>query len=62
MNYGSAIRQSRLKNILTACRNFYANLYTAENVDLKYQDWLLDQLDTALTSEDQEKCEGSLAR
>ena len=60
MNYGSAIRQSRLKNILTACRNFYANLYTAENVDLKYQDWLLDQLDTALTSEDQEKCEGSL--
>ena len=48
------------KNILTACRDFYTNLYTAEPVDLKCQDWLLDQLDTALTSEDQEKCEGSL--
>ena len=48
------------KNILTACRDFYANLYTAEPVDLKCHDWLLDQLDTALTSEDQEKCEGSL--
>ena len=29
------------KNILTACRDFYANLYTAEPVDLKCQDWLL---------------------
>ena len=36
------------------------NLYTAEPVDLKCQDWLLNQLDTTLTSEDQEKCEGAL--
>ena len=37
------------------------NLYTAEPVDLKCQDWLLNQLDTTLTSENQEKCEGALA-
>ena len=36
------------------------NLYTAEPVDLNCQDWLLNQLDIALTSEDQEKCEGAL--
>ena len=48
------------KNILTACRDFYVNLYTAEPVDLKCQDWLLNQLDSTLTSEDQEKCEGAL--
>ena len=47
-------------NILTACRDFYVNLYTAKPVDLKCQDWLLNQLDTALTSEDKEKCEGAL--
>ena len=29
-------------------------------LDLKCQDWLLDQLDTTLTSEDQEKCKGIL--
>ena len=48
------------KNILTACRDFYVNLYTAEPVDLNSQDWLSDQLDTTLTSEDQEKCKGAL--
>ena len=37
------------------------NLYTAEPVDLKCQDWLLNQLDTTLTPENQEKCEGALA-
>ena len=47
------------KIILTACRDFYVNLYTAELVDLKCQDWLLNQLDTTLTSENQEKCEGA---
>ena len=36
------------------------NLYTAELVDLKCQAWLLNQLDTTLTSENQEKCEGAL--
>ena len=36
------------------------NLYTAEPVDLNCQDWLLNQLDIVLTSEDQEKCEGAL--
>ena len=61
MNYVSRIGQSRLKIILTACRDFYVNLYTAEPVDLKCQDWLLNQLDTTLTSENQEKCEGALA-
>ena len=35
-------------------------MYSAEPVDLKCQDWLLDQLDSTLTSEDQEKCEGIL--
>ena len=35
-------------------------LYTAELVDLKCQDWLLNQLNTTLTPEDQEKCEGAL--
>ena len=49
------------KIILTACQDFYVNLYTAEPVDLKCQDWLLNQLDTTLTSENQEKCEGALA-
>ena len=48
------------KIILTACRDFYVNLYTAEPGNLKYQDWLLNQLDTTLTSENQEKCEGAL--
>ena len=48
------------ENILTACRDFYVNLYTAEPVDLKCQNWLLTQLDTTLTSEDQEKCERAL--
>ena len=47
------------KNILTACRDFSVNLYTAEPVDLKCQDWLLNQMDSTLTSEDQEKCEGA---
>ena len=48
------------KNILTACRDFYVKLYSAEAVDLNSQDWLLNQLDTTLTYEDQAKCEGAL--
>ena len=48
------------KNILRVCREFYSNLYTAEPVDLECQDWLLNQLDKSLTSEDQAKCEGTL--
>ena len=48
------------KNILRECREFYQTLYTAEQVNLESQDWLLDQLDTALTADDQQRCEGEL--
>ena len=48
------------KNILQECRDFYKTLYTVKPVDLESQDWLLDQLDTALTADDQHRCEGEL--
>ena len=48
------------KNILQECRYFYKTLYTVKLVNLESQDWLLDQLDTALTADDQHRCEGEL--
>ena len=48
------------KEILSACRSFYKSLYSEEPVDFESQDWLLDQLDTALSGEDQLKCEGDI--
>lgn len=48
------------KNSLRECHVFYKTLYTAEPINLESQDWLLDQLDTALTADDQHRCEGEL--
>ena len=48
------------KNILQECRDFYENLYTAEPVHLESQDWLLEQFDQFLTSDDQALCKGEL--
>ena len=64
----NSITELRVKNstvtsdqtILRACREFYRELYSAEPVDTASQDWLLDQLDKSLASEDQAKCEGLL--
>ena len=48
------------KEILAECRAFYKNLYSAEPVNHESQQWLLSQLETALSSEDQTRCEGKL--
>ena len=48
------------KEILSACRSFYKSLYSEEPVDFESKDWLLDQLDTALSGKDQLKCEGDI--
>ena len=37
-----------------------STLYTAIPVDFGNKDWLLNQLDTALTADDQHRCEGEL--
>ena len=50
----------RGKEILAECRAFYKNLYSAEPVNHESQQWLLSQLETALSSEDQTRCEGKL--
>ena len=62
------ITELRVKNsivtsdqtILRQCREFYREPYSAEPVDIASQDWLLNQLDKSLASEDQAKCEGLL--
>ena len=46
--------------ILRECHAFYSSLYTEELVDRESQDWLLQQLDSTLSSEDQARCEGEL--
>ena len=46
--------------ILKECRAFYRDLYTVELTDRESQDWLLEQLDSTLSSEDQALCEGEL--
>jgi len=46
--------------ILKECQAFYKTLYTEEPTDRESQDWLLDQLDSTLSSEDQALCEGEL--
>ena len=54
-------RQSR--NSITEQRvnnSSVSTLYTAEPVDFENQDWLLNQLDTALTANDQHHREGEL--
>ena len=48
------------RGILQECNTFYKALYTEEPVDIPSQDWLLGQLDSALSSEDQALCEGEL--
>ena len=48
------------RGILKECNTFYKNLYTEEPIDRTSQDWLLEQLDSTLTSEDQALCEGEL--
>lgn len=49
------------RSILRECRAFYKDLYTAEPVVLPSQDWLLEQLNSALSSEEQNLCEGELS-
>ena len=48
------------RGILKECNTFYKTLYTEELTDRTSQDWLLEQLDSALSSEDQALCEGEL--
>ena len=44
---------------LRECHAFFKNLYTSEPVDLGCQNWLLDQLDSSLSLDDQATCKGS---
>ena len=48
------------RGILKECNAFYKGLYTEEPTDRTSQDWLLEQLDSTLSSEDQALCEGEL--
>jgi len=48
------------RGILKECRAFYKTLYTEEPTDHESQDWLFEQLDATLSSEDQALCEGEL--
>lgn len=48
------------QDILKECNAFYKSLYTEEPTDRTSQDWLLKQLDSTLSSEDQALCEGEL--
>ena len=48
------------RGVLRECNAFYSTLYTEEPVDRESQDWLLEQLDSTLSSEDQALCEGEL--
>ena len=48
------------RGILHECHDFYKALYTAEPTDSECQAWLLEQLDSTLTSEEQKLCEGEL--
>jgi len=48
------------RGILRECNAFYKTLYTEEPVDRQSQDWLLEQIDSTLTSEDQKLGEGEL--
>jgi len=48
------------QGILQECNAFYKAVYTEEPVNHQSQDWLLEQLDSTLTSEDQKLCEGKL--
>ena len=48
------------RGVLRECNAFYRALYTEEPVERESQDWLLEQLDSTLSSEDQALCEGEL--
>ena len=48
------------RGILKECNAFYKTLYTEEPTDCMSQDWLLEQLDSTLSSEDQTLREGEL--
>ena len=58
MDEHTTVKTSR--GILKECNTFYKNLYTEEPTDRSSQDWLLERLDSTLTSEDQALCEGEL--
>ena len=58
MDEQTTVKSSR--GILKECNTFYKNLYTKEPIDRESQDWLLEQLDSTLSSEDQALCEGEL--
>jgi len=48
------------RGILQECNAFYQSLYTEEPTDNESQDWLLEQLDSTVSSEDQALCKGEL--
>ena len=48
------------RGILKECNAFYKTLYTEELTDCMSQDWLLEQLDSTQSSEDQALCKGEL--
>ena len=54
----TTVKTSRV--ILKECNAFYKGLYTEEPTDRTSQDWLLEQLDSTLSSEDHALCEGEL--
>ena len=46
--------------VMRECYNFYKSLYSEEPIDETSENWLLEQLDSTLTFEEQAKCEGDL--
>ena len=49
-----------MRGILQECHAFYKKLYTPEPIDASSQDWLLNNIEATLSSEEQANCEGEL--
>ena len=60
LNSCTSVLLSDSKDIRKEMNNFYQDLFSEEEVDLKAQDWLLDQLNMSLDDQEQASCEGLL--
>ena len=60
LNSSSGVLLSDSKDIRAEMNNFYQDLFSEEKVDLKAQNWLLDQLNMCLDEQVQDSCEGLL--
>ena len=56
----SGVLLSNSEDIENEMNNFYKNLFSEEEVDLKAKDWLLGQLSMSLNEQEQASCEGLL--